>query len=53
MALHGIDMPLSPIGSEAIFARVWRKFGLTEEEIGEFVTGGPFAMVQDGKYVET
>lgn len=39
MALHGIDMPLSPIGSEAIFARVWRKFGLTEEEIGEFVTG--------------
>lgn len=39
MALHGIDMPLSPIGSEAIFARVWRKLGLTEEEIGEFVTG--------------
>lgn len=40
MALHGIDMPLSPIGSEAIFARVWRQLGLTEEEIGEFVTGG-------------
>ncbi|MCM1502903.1 MAG: alpha-N-acetylglucosaminidase [Bacteroidales bacterium] len=40
MALHGFDMPLSPIGSEAIFARVWRKLGLTEEEIGEFVTGG-------------
>lgn len=38
MALHGIDMPLSPIGSEAIYARVWRKLGLTEEEIGEFVT---------------
>lgn len=38
MALHGIDMPLSPIGSEAIFARVWRKLGLTEEEIGDFVT---------------
>lgn len=38
MVLHGIDMPLSPIGSEAIFARVWRKLGLTEEEIGEFVT---------------
>ena len=38
MALHGVDMPLSPIGSEAIFARVWRKFGLTEEEIGAFVT---------------
>ncbi len=39
MALHGIDMPLSPIGSEAIFARVWRNLGLTEEEIGEFMVG--------------
>lgn len=39
MALHGIDMPLAPIGSEAIYARVWRKLGLTEEEIGAFVTG--------------
>ncbi|MDE6778060.1 MAG: alpha-N-acetylglucosaminidase, partial [Alistipes sp.] len=39
MALHGFDMPLSPIGSEAIFARVWRALGLTEEEIGDFVTG--------------
>lgn len=39
MALHGFDMPLSPIGSEAIFARVWRDLGLTEEEIGDFVTG--------------
>lgn len=40
MALHGFDMPLAPIGSEAIFARVWKKMGLTDEEIGEFVTGG-------------
>lgn len=39
MALHGIDMPLAPIGSEAIFARVWKKLGLTEEEIGDFVVG--------------
>lgn len=39
MALHGIDMPLSPIGSEAIFARVWRSLGLTEEEIGDFMAG--------------
>lgn len=39
MALHGVNMVLSPIGSEAIFARVWRKLGLTEEEIGEFITG--------------
>lgn len=39
MALHGVNMPLSPIGSEAIFARVWRELGLTEQEIGEFVVG--------------
>lgn len=39
MAFHGIDMPLAPIASEAIYARVWRDMGLTEEEIGEFVTG--------------
>ncbi|GHV02290.1 alpha-N-acetylglucosaminidase [Bacteroidia bacterium] len=39
MALHGFDMPLSPIGSEAIFARVWRQLGLTESEIDDFVTG--------------
>lgn len=39
MALHGVNMPLSPIGSEAIFARVWKKLGLTDEEIGKFITG--------------
>ena len=39
MAMHGINMVLSPIGSEAIFARVWRKLGLTDEEIGEFESG--------------
>lgn len=42
MALHGIDMPLSPIGSEAIFARVWKKLGMTDEEIGDFVTGAAY-----------
>ena len=39
MALHGFDMLLSPIGSEAILARVWSKLGLSDEEIGEFFTG--------------
>ncbi len=39
MALHGVDMPLAPIGSEAIFARVWKKLGMTDEEIGKFVPG--------------
>ena len=39
MALHGFDMPLAPVASEAIFARVWRRLGLTEAEINDFVTG--------------
>jgi alpha-N-acetylglucosaminidase len=42
MAFHGIDMPLSPIGSEAIFARVWKKLGMTDEEIGKFVTAAAY-----------
>lgn len=39
LALHGVNMMLSPIGSEAIFARVWRSLGLTEEEITAFMAG--------------
>ncbi len=39
MALHGFDMPLAPIGGEAILARVWRGMGLTDPEIDELFTG--------------
>lgn len=39
MALHGFDMPLSPTAGEAIFARVWRDMGLSDEQIGEYFTG--------------
>lgn len=39
MALHGFDMPLSPNGGEAIFARVMRKLGLSDDEINEYFTG--------------
>ena len=39
LALHGFDMPLSPIAGEAILARVWRGLGLSDEEIGEYFTG--------------
>lgn len=39
MALHGFDMPLAPIAGEAILARVWRRMGLTDEEIGVLFTG--------------
>ncbi|MEO2061911.1 MAG: alpha-N-acetylglucosaminidase [Christiangramia sp.] len=39
MALHGINMPLAVVGSEAIAERVWKKLGLSNEEIKEFFTG--------------
>ena len=39
MALHGINMPLSPVGTEAIGTRVWKKLGLTQNEIDPFYTG--------------
>lgn len=39
MALHGIDMPMALIANEAIAARVWKKLGLTDEEIGGYFSG--------------
>ncbi|MGL5683001.1 MAG: alpha-N-acetylglucosaminidase TIM-barrel domain-containing protein [Marinifilaceae bacterium] len=39
MALHGIDMPLALVANEAISARVWKKLGLTEEEIANYFVG--------------
>lgn len=39
MALHGVNLALSYTGFEAIFYRVWKKLGLTDEEINAFVTG--------------
>jgi alpha-N-acetylglucosaminidase len=39
MALNGINMPLAITGQEAIWYNVWRKFGLTDEEIRSYFTG--------------
>ena len=39
MALHGVNMPLASVASEAIARRVWLKMGLSEEEIAGFFTG--------------
>lgn len=39
MALHGIDMPLALVANEAISARVWKKLGLTDEEISSYFVG--------------
>lgn len=40
MALHGIDMPLALLATEAIAERVWKRMGLTEAEI-EAALAGP------------
>ena len=39
MALHGMDMPLALVANEAISARVWKKLGLTDEEILRYFVG--------------
>jgi alpha-N-acetylglucosaminidase len=39
MALHGTDMPLALVANEAISARVWKKLGLTDEEIQHYFVG--------------
>lgn len=39
MALHGVDMPLALVANEAISARVWRKLGLTDDEISSYFVG--------------
>ncbi|MCM1502523.1 MAG: alpha-N-acetylglucosaminidase [Bacteroidales bacterium] len=39
MALHGVNMPLASVASEAIARRVWLRLGLTEEEADAFFTG--------------
>ncbi len=39
MALHGVNMPLASVASEAIAKRVWIQLGLTEEEADAFFTG--------------
>jgi len=39
LAMHGFNMILSPIASEAIFNRVWLKYGLTQKEIDQYTTG--------------
>lgn len=39
MVLHGVNMPLASVASEAIARRVWLKMGLSDEDINEFFTG--------------
>ncbi|MFI3295470.1 MAG: alpha-N-acetylglucosaminidase [Rikenellaceae bacterium] len=39
MALHGIDMPLALVATEAISVRVWKRLGLTDQEISDYLVG--------------
>lgn len=39
MAMHGMDMPLALVANEAISARVWKRLGLTDEEIQNYFVG--------------
>ena len=42
MALHGINMPLALVGQEAVWQKVWKSYGLTDEELSEYFTGPAF-----------
>lgn len=39
MALNGVTMPLATTGQEAVWQKVWRSHGLTDEEICSYFTG--------------
>ena len=39
MALHGVNLPLAITGQEEVWQKVWKKYGLTEEEIRSYFTG--------------
>jgi len=39
MALNGINMPLAPMGQEIIWQRVFKEYGLSQEEMKDFFVG--------------
>ena len=39
MAMNGINMPLAPMGQEIIWQRVYKKYGVSEEELKDFFVG--------------
>ena len=46
MALHGVNMPLSVTGQEAVWQAVCRRLGMNDAEIAEFLAGPPFLPFQ-------
>lgn len=39
MALHGINLPLASVATEAIWERVWKEMGLTQDELDDYFIG--------------
>lgn len=39
MALNGVNMPLAITGQEAVWQKVWERYGLSDEQIRSFFTG--------------
>ena len=44
MALHGINMPLAMTGQNAVWDRVYRKLGFSDEDMDKFFTGPAYFM---------
>lgn len=42
MAMHGINMPLALTGQEAIWQKVYKDMGMTDDELSAFFTGPAF-----------
>lgn len=42
MALHGINMPLAMTGQEKIWQKVWKHYGLSDEDLNDYFTGPGF-----------
>jgi len=39
LAMHGYNMIMAPVATEAVATEVWKSLGLTQEEIDDFYTG--------------
>lgn len=53
MAMHGINMPLSVIGQEAVWQNTLRRFKMTDDEIRTFLVGPAFQAWQWMTNIET
>lgn len=42
MSLHGINFPLAMVGQEAVWQKVWRRHGMTDDQIRSFFSGPAF-----------